>query len=245
MTRTATWRLVLGLLVVGLLAGALLYREEVAEHFADLLTTVQTIGPWGPWALAAAYVAAAVLCFPGSLLTLGAGFAFGFGQALAAVSVGSVAGATAAFCLGRTIARPWVEHLLAGRRRFHALDRAVAERGFHIVLLSRLSPLLPYTLLNYAFGLTSVRLRDYVLASWLGMLPGTVMYVYLGTLGRDLAELATGRRERSPGELGLWLLGLAATVVVSWLLTRLARQALADSLREALPEDTDERPASA
>src|ERR687883_71015 len=144
--------------------------------------------------LAAAY-ALACLVVPGSLMTLAAGSLFGVVVGTAVVSLASVTGASLAFWLGRTLARDLVEKRLAGNPRFRALDQAVAAGGFKIVLLTRLSPLFPFTLLNYAFGLTRVRFRDYVLASWVGMLPGTVMYVYLGSTVKELADVAAGNVE--------------------------------------------------
>src|SRR5437588_4901937 len=131
--------------------------------------------------LALAYTPAALFLVPGSLLTLGAGGLFGVVEGTVAVSLGSTLAACVVFLVGRTLARRWVEERFAGSPRFRALDRAVAGQGFRIVLLTRLSPLFPYTVLNYAYSLTRVSFRDYVLGSWIGMLPGTVMYVYLGS----------------------------------------------------------------
>src|SRR5262249_25372568 len=139
---------------------------------------------WGPVVFAAVY-AVACLVLPGSLITLAAGSLFG-----AIVGPASVTGASLAFWLGRTLARGLIEKRLAGNPRFRALDQAVAAGGFKIVLLTRLSPLFPFTLLNYAFGLTKVRFRDYVLTSWIGMLPGTVMDVDLGSTGTGPAVIA-------------------------------------------------------
>jgi uncharacterized membrane protein YdjX (TVP38/TMEM64 family) len=92
--------------------------------------------------------------------------------------------------------------------------------------LTRLSPVFPFTLLNYAFGLTRVKLSHYVLASWIGMMPGTVMYVYLGSL----AKAATGERTRTTGEWALYGVGLLATVAVTIFVTRIAKQALAKKI---------------
>src|SRR5207302_2833243 len=126
------------------------------------------------------------------------------------ISVASTTGASIAFWLGRTLARGLIEKRLAGNRRFRALDQAVATGGFKIVLLTRLSPLFPFTLLNYAFGLTKVRFRDYVFGSWIGMLPGTVMYVYLGSTVTELADVAAGKVEGGTARLVLFFVGLAA-----------------------------------
>src|SRR5260370_667149 len=179
---------------------------------------------WGPVVFAAVY-ALACLAIPGSLITLAAGSLFGVVVGTAVVSVASVTGASLAFWLGRTLARGLIEKRLAGNRRFRALDQAVAAGGFKIVLLTRLSPLFPFTLLNYAFGLTKVRFRDYVLASWIGMLPGTVMYVYLGSTVKELADVAAGSVEGGPARLVLFFVGLVATGVVPGYVTRPARPA--------------------
>jgi len=146
---------------------------------------------------------------------------FGVAWGSVYVSIGATLGATAAFLVGRYFARAWVTAKIEGSEKFAAIDRAVGDEGWKIVGLTRLSPVFPFTLLNYAFGLTRVRLRDYVLASWIGMLPGTVMYVYLGSLAR------AGAHQRTPGEWALYALGLAATVAVTVIITRIARRALA------------------
>ncbi len=224
----------LGLLVLA--AGAALLFLPVRAWLNDFLVAVKGLGIWGPVLLAAAYVPAAVFCVPGTLLTLGAGCAFGIVTGCVAMSFGSVAGASAAFLVGRFLARDWVEQRIARHPKFRAIDQAVAEQGFKIVLLTRLSPAFPFTLLNYAFGLTRVRFRDYLLASWIGMFPGTVMYVYLGSLVQDLAELGAGTRERTPGEQALFYGGLALTVGLTVYVTRLARQALA----RVVPENSSE-----
>jgi uncharacterized membrane protein YdjX (TVP38/TMEM64 family) len=196
------------------------------QTLASFLEWVQGIGPWGAVLVAAAYVPAAVLLLPGAPLTLGAGFLFGVARGTVIVSLGSTAGAAAAFLVARRLARDRVARLMAGRPRLAAVGRAVETEGFKIVLLTRLSPAFPFNLLNYAFGLTSVPFRKYVLASWIGMLPGTIMYVYLGSAARSVAALLSGEAPRSPAENGLFALGLAATVAVAVIVTRTARRAL-------------------
>jgi uncharacterized membrane protein YdjX (TVP38/TMEM64 family) len=193
---------------------------------ASFLEWVQGIGPWGALLFAAAYVPAAILLVPGVLLTLGAGFVFGVVRGTVIVSLGSTAGAAAAFLVARRLAHDWVVRRMTGRPTLAAIGRAVETEGFKIVLLTRLSPVLPYNLLNYAFGLTAVPFRRYLLASWIGMLPGTIMYVYIGSAARSLAGLLTGDAPRSPAEQGLFALGLAATVAVAIIVTRTARRAL-------------------
>jgi len=177
-------------------------------------------------AFIALYVLATVCMVPGLILTLAAGAIFGLLRGVVLVSAASVLGASAAFFIGRTVARGWTQRRIAGWPRFRALDGALAARGFWIVLLTRLSPLFPFNLLNYAYGVTTVRPRDYIAASWLGMLPGTVVYVYAGSAAANLAQaLAGGAQVGRSGAL-LLVLGLAATVAVAVLVTRLARAQL-------------------
>ncbi len=188
-----------------------------------VLGWVARLGPWGPVTFIGIYIAAAVFFIPASVLTLGAGALFGVVWGSLYVSIGSTLGATCAFLVGRYLARRAIARKIEGNERFAAIDRAVAGEGWKIVGLTRLSPVFPFTLLNYAFGLTRVSLRDYVLASWIGMMPGTLMYVYVGSL----AKVAAGARRRTPAQWALYGVGLAATVSVTILITRTARRALA------------------
>ena len=214
----------LAVLVVSI--GASLFLLPTQAYLSWFLAWVQRIGPWGAVLLGAAYIPAALLFVPGSLLTLGAGFALGVGLGTVAVSIGSTLGASAAFLAGRTLARGFIEAKISHNPRFRAIDQAVKHEGFKIVLLTRLSPVFPFNLLNYAFGLTPVSLRDYFLASWIGMLPGTVMYVYLGSAAKNLADLAAGKVEGGTGQQALFGVGLLATVAVTVAVTRVAKRAL-------------------
>ena len=207
---------------------------HVQERLAQALDWAGRLGPWGGVAFVAIYVVATVLFVPASVLTLGAGAVFGVVWGSVYVSVGSTLGATAAFLVGRYLARDAMARRIEGDARFTAIDKAVASEGWKIVGLTRLSPVIPFTLLNYAFGLTRVRFGHYVLASWIGMMPGTVMYVYLGSLARA----ATGESTRTVGEWLLYGVGLLATVAVTVFVTRVARQALAETVREPRHQDT-------
>ena len=157
---------------------------------------------------------------------MAAGLLFGVLQGTLLVSISSISGATIAFLIGRYLARGWVAGKIQGNQKFEAIDVAVAQEGWKIVGLTRLSPLFPFNLLNYAFGLTQVSLKDYFLASWIGMLPGTVMYVYIGSLAGDLATLVSGELSRTPAEWAFLGVGLIATVVLTLYLTRIAQRAL-------------------
>jgi uncharacterized membrane protein YdjX (TVP38/TMEM64 family) len=217
------WLLYLGAVMV-LLAAARYFN--VQDLLKQALDWVGRLGPWGPVIFIAIYVVATVLLIPGSVLTLGAGAVFGLIRGTVIVSVASTLAATAAFLIGRYLARAVVARKLEGNERFAAIDRAVAAEGWKVVFLTRLSPVFPFTLLNYAFGLTQVNLGHYVLASWIGMLPGTVMYVYLGTL----ASVSAGQRARTPAEWALYAVGLVATIGVTVFVTRIARKALSKKI---------------
>ncbi len=194
---------------------------------ASAMTWVAAQGVAGIAAYVVLYVAACLLFLPGSVLTLGAGAVWGVVGGVPIVSVASSLGATAAFLVGRYLARGAVARRTEGNERFKAIDEAVAREGWKIVGLTRLSPVFPFNLLNYAFGLTRVSLRDYFFASWIGMLPGTVMYVYIGSLAGNLAALGAGQSTRTPAQWALYAVGLAATVAVTVYVTRIARAALA------------------
>jgi uncharacterized membrane protein YdjX (TVP38/TMEM64 family) len=231
--RALTLLTLIGAAVAGLIV--LSVNEVLRAALGEALGRFRGWG-WGPVVFGALY-ALACLVIPGSLITLAAGSLFGVLIGTAVVSLASVTGACLAFWLGRTLARGLVEKRVAGNPRFHALDQAVAAGGFKLVLLTRLSPLFPFTLLNYAFGLTKVRFRDYALASWIGMLPGTVMYVYLGSTVKELADVAAGNVEGGPERLVLFFVGLAATIVVTVYVTRLARRALRQAVPDAQTEE--------
>lgn len=199
---------------------------DAAELLRMALDWIRGLGPWGAAMFVLLYIAATVLLLPGSALTLGAGAGFGLVRGTVLVSIGATLGATAAFLVGRYLARKWVAARIQRFPTFAAIDEAVAREGWKIVGLTRLSPVFPFNVLNYVFGLTRVSLRDYFFASWIGMIPGTVMYVYIGSLAGDLATLGGGSRVRSGGEWVLYGVGLLATIAVTVYVTRLARAAL-------------------
>jgi len=178
----------------------------------------------------AIYVLAAVLVVPGSILTLAAGYLFGLPLGVALTSAGSMLGAAAAFVVGRFLARDWVAQRAAEWPRFGALDAAMRHDGFPIVLLARLSPLIPYNLLNYILSITAARFRDYLLATWIGMLPAIALYVYTGTLAKSLTTLTSSGRPPNWVAHSLLALGFAATAALTVLITRRATRILRERL---------------
>jgi uncharacterized membrane protein YdjX (TVP38/TMEM64 family) len=210
---------------------------------------IRAAGALGVVTYVGLYIAGTLLFAPGSILTLAAGFAYGPLAGTVLVLPTATVAALLAFVVARFVARDWVNAKVERHPRFAAVDRAVARAGFRIVLLLRLSPLFPYNFLNYALGLTGVSLAKYALASFVGMLPGTAMYVYLGSLVTRASELAggvdsevarsaEGGGSASAARSALYWGGLAATVLATVLITRYARRELRAELDGA--KDGDE-----
>jgi len=219
---------VVGLPLASWIAGAAAWAQLHREAAAALFVVV--------------YVIAAVVLVPCAILTLAAGFLFGLPLGVALTSVGSVLGAAAAFVVGRFGARDWVAQRIGNRPRFQALVAATHTDGFMLVLLARLSPVIPYILLNYAFSVTRVRFRDYMLATWIGMLPAIVLYVYGGTLAKNLAELTSAGRAPSWAVDSLLAIGFVATVALTWLIARRANRVLRERLASESPPPPDGAP---
>jgi len=192
-----------------------------------LQTTVANLGPWGPVVFGLAYIIAALLFVPGSALTLASGALFGPLWGTATVSVASTTAAAIAFLVARYLARDKVATQAAKFPKFAAIDEAIGQGGPKIVAMLRLSPAVPFSLGNYLYGLTSIRFSPYLLASWIFMLPGTFMYVYLGHVGQvGLSAAAGSQTKKTSGEWALLTVGLLATVAVTVYVTRLARKAI-------------------
>jgi uncharacterized membrane protein YdjX (TVP38/TMEM64 family) len=205
----------------------ILLGRQLSGQLPRLTAAVDGLGAWGPIAFIAGYALACVAFVPASLLTLAAGALFGVVKGTMFVLAGATLGALGAFLIARYLARDWVARRVSADARFAAIDRAIAEQGRKVVFLLRLSPVIPFNVLNYALGLTQVRLADFVVAS-VGMIPGTLLYVYSG----KLASVVVGASSASAPPRGLAFyavlgLGLAATAAVTVLITRVAKRALA------------------
>ena len=217
----------LGIMVpAGIVIWAIL-TPDINRQLQDIMDYVRSLGYWGALLFTLVYVAATVILVPGSILTLGAGAAFGLWKGFLLVSCASTLAASAAFLVGRHLARDWLWTKIGNAPRMTAIKDAIDHKGWKIVGLARLSPLIPYTMLNYFLSLTSIRFTHYVLASWIGMMPGTFAYVYLGSLG----SIDTPR-EKSAIE---WLMlgtGILATLMAAILISRSAARAMNKQLGE-------------
>jgi len=216
------------LLAVAALGALLALGRFAGGYIPAFQRWVEGLGALGPLAFIVGYAVAVVAFIPGSALTLAAGAIFGVAKGTVLVFVAAILGSTGAFLVARHLARAAIEKRIEGDPKFAAIDRAIGREGRKIVFLLRLSPIFPFNLLNYGLGLTRVRLADYVIAG-VGMLPGTLLYVYLGSAAGEALAAAGGARTRTPGEWALLGVGLAATGAVTWYVTRIARRALRDA----------------
>lgn len=210
--------------IVSIASVLMLIRALPTDEMRQALETwIDDLGVIGPVVFGLIYAVATVLLLPGSVLTLAAGAVFGLWVGFLTVSIGSNIGAAAAFLIARYAARGRVERMAATRPKFRAIDEAISEGGWKIVAMLRLSPAIPFNLQNYLYGLTDIRFWTCVLTSWVAMIPGTFMYVYLGHIA---GQAAAGDRERTIGEWALLIVGLLATVAVTVYITRLAKTKL-------------------
>jgi len=198
----------------------------VRDWIRNLIDWVQQLGPAGIAVFIGAYAIATVLFLPGWIFTVTAGLLFGVVGGTAVALSGATIGAALAFLVARYLVRDSIRNLAGSNPRFHAIDRAIGENGWKIVGLLRLNPLIPFNLSNYFYGITAIRFWPYALISAIGMLPGTLLYAYLGAVGK--ATLAA----KSPPSVWRYLLlgvGLGATIAVTIIISRIARKALKES----------------
>jgi uncharacterized membrane protein YdjX (TVP38/TMEM64 family) len=201
------------------------------ELLRNALQWVNDLGAVAPLVFIIIYIIATVAFLPGSVLTLGAGVLFGVIKGSVYVFIGATLGATLAFLVGRYLARSWISKKIEGNQKFKAIDQAVGREGLKIVLLTRLSPIFPFNLLNYGLGVTGVSLKDYVLGS-VGMIPGTIMYVYIGSLAGSIATIGSGSQPDA-NPIAQWtirIIGFIATVAITLYVTKIARKALDESI---------------
>ena len=217
------------IILVTFLVAACVYvisRYDLQAPLKEALIWARDSGVLGTLVFVGVYVLAAVLLVPVSLLSSGAGAIYGLATGFLVVILAATLGAACAFLLGRYLVGNWVRAKIRDNPRLRAMDDAVAREGWRIVGLTRLSPVFPYNLLNYVFGLTKITLGDFIGASLVGMIPGTLMYVYLGTLAGNFAGLNDRAQPYSSLEVFLYCLGFLSTVSVTIIVARIARKSL-------------------
>ena len=237
MNRTTINRLAISLAFVALAYS--LYLLPFADWVAATVTWAQEHPVAGPSTYILCVVLATVLFVPGSVSMMIGGFLFGLVPGFVMAAIGISLGAQSAFMAGRKGARHWVERRAAASRRLTAIEKGLQEEAFLIVVLTRLSLVIPFNLLNYAYGVTSVRSGTHLVATTLGMLPAVALYVYLGTLARDIGQILSG--EATPTELGYWIAaaGITGIIVLTWAIHRTASRALDRHLPELESKNAD------
>lgn len=224
-------RLVKILVGVALLGALIFFGRQAGDYFLAFAEWVKGQGTLGPVIFIVGYAVGVIAAAPGAVLTMLGGAIFGLGWGTLFVFCGSTLGSAGAFLIARYLARGAVEKKITSSPKFSAIDKAVGRQGFKIVFLLRLTPVFPFSFGNYALGLTRVRFLDYLLAAF-GTIPGTFLYVYYGKAAGDLAALAAGggaAAQRGPAEWALLGVGLAATIAVTVVVTKIARKALDQS----------------
>jgi uncharacterized membrane protein YdjX (TVP38/TMEM64 family) len=229
MKPAATLRIGFAAVLLAAIVAGLIFLP-VQQRVERFLEWIESLGSWGFVLFVVFYVIVCLLFLPGSVLTLAGGFMFGIVKGIAAASFGATLGAAVAFAISRLIGRQWLEQRLTIHPRFLAIDRAIGSQGFKIVLLTRLCSLFPYDLMSYAFGLTKVSPGRYVLATWLGRLPEIVVWSYLGSNAKSLADLAAGKIQSGIGKQILLWLGLAAMAAVAVIAMEIARRVLREAV---------------
>jgi uncharacterized membrane protein YdjX (TVP38/TMEM64 family) len=228
-----TWirLLLLVVAVAAVVVGIAVFR--VQKYLPVLLDFIKELGIWGKIIFVAIYIIATVCFIPGSVLTLGGGFLFGLYWGTFLVWLGATTGCILAFLLGRTALRSWIEKKVDQYPIFKAVDGAIAAQGWKIVLLVRLAPILPFNLLNYALALTKVSLLHYMFASATGMLPGTILYVYIGSLASSLSQVASGKGLVNPiQQIIIWCVSGVVIIVVVVFISIIAKRAINKALKE-------------
>jgi uncharacterized membrane protein YdjX (TVP38/TMEM64 family) len=202
--------------------------RSLSPGLLRIVAHMQSVGPAAPAAFILIYALAVVALIPASLLTIAGGAVFGLLPGMAYALVGATLGSTGAFLIGRHVARRLVARRLAAMPRFVAIERAVSARGRRIVFLLRLSPVVPFNFLNYALGLTTISVWDFVVAS-LGTVPGAFVYAYAGKVtGEALALAGKAEVPKNASYYAVLLAGLVATIAATTVVTRTARRALQD-----------------
>ncbi|KAK7264523.1 hypothetical protein RJT34_32132 [Clitoria ternatea] len=228
------------LLIAAIVASCL--TLPVGKILKDFLAWINlNIGPWGPLVLIVAYIPLTILAVPPSVLTLGGGYLFGLPVGFAADSIGATIGAVAAFLVGRTIGKPLIVSRLKDYPQFRLVTIAIQRSGFKIMLLLRLAPFIPFSMINYLLCVTPVPLGEYTLSCWLGMMPLQLVLAYVGTTLKDLSDVTQDWKEFSKTHLAEVLFLVCAVVMMVWV-TKVAKTALDKALAEC--EDMDSNTSS-
>ena len=194
-------------------------KFDIFKSFPEFIKQTSSSGPQGYFIFIIIYIISTVMMIPGSPLTFTAGALFGFWKGLVIVSIGSTVGAGCAFLISRFLIRNYIKRKFQNNERFKSIDDGIKEESWKIVILARLSPVIPFFILNYALGITKIRFFHFIIASWIGMIPGTMTYVLMGSMGKAIVH-----GKKSLLEWGLLGIGIIATVFVSILISKIVKK---------------------
>src|SRR6266498_1684087 len=220
--RPSLWWQVGALVAVIALVLALSRYVPVGNFIEGLQERVMSWGAWAAICYPLLFAACNVLLLPGGILAVGGGFFFGLWWGFLIVFVGNIIGTVISFTLSRSMARRWFQQKLSSNPTLRALGPAVERESWKIILLSQLHPLFPTSLLNYFYGLTSIRFSTYMLWASIGRIPGLFLYVYVGTLGQLAVRIMRG--ENYPRTIEYWIWGgiFVTTILLLVVLGRIA-----------------------
>ena len=218
----------LGFALLGLVAAGMARMFPVVGWITHLQHKIVAMEIWGALLYPLLYAGCNVLLLPGGVLAMGGGLFFGLWWGTFLLLLGNVGAAAVAFVISRKLGRGWLEKKFKGSRRFNALDGAIRREGWKIVFLSQVHPLFPTSLLNYLYGVTSIRFWPCMLWIALGQLPGLFLYAYLGTLAQLGIRLVRGQTHPAWTEYCLWFGGLIVTVAITTALGRIALRLLTE-----------------
>ena len=218
-----------GLALTGILLVCLVRLFPVADYITRAQSTIGRMEIWGGVLYPLLYAACTILLLPGGIVAVGSGLVFGLWWGFLFNMLGNVAAAAVAFGISRALGRQWVERRFFHDRKWAALDELIAREGWKIIFLSQVHPLFPTSLLNYLYGITRIRFGTCMLWIALGQTPGLFLYAYLGTLAQLGLRIMRGKTHPHPYEYAIWIGGLALTLVVMTMLSRLALRILAEA----------------
>lgn len=218
------WNLIVSGIVIVALFGAW-FALPVDEWLKIFSHWIEGLGVWGYVLFIGVYVLACLILAPGTPLTIAAGLIFGLAWGFAVVLIGATIGASLAFLVARYLVRDKVKSLLEGKPKFAAVEKAISEDGWKVVLLLRLSPLVPFNLQNYFFGVTEIKFWQYVASTFFGIMPGSLLYLYVGAAGHALS----GGGKWGAAQWSFFVAGLIATIVVAVIIGRKAKEKLKEA----------------
>lgn len=237
-SRAITTQLV-GLTLLGLAIVGFARLLPVVEWITELQQRLAAMQVWGAVLYPFLFAACNILLLPGGVVAMGGGLFFGLWWGTFLVLFGNLLAAAVAFAISRWLGRTWLEKKFSASRRWRALDTAIGRHGWKIIFLSQVHPLFPTSLLNYLYGVTSIRFWPCMFWIAAGQLPGLFLYAYLGTLAQFGINLVKGKTHPLPFEYVVWLGGLFLTIVITTALGRLALRLLSEVDADSAPEEKD------